>query len=67
VFEQFTIKVFVELMWQKYRPEIIKYEFIPYVGKLFSFFMLSSALNLNYINEMTVYTINEEGVKEEPF
>lgn len=51
-------------MWQKYRPEIIKYEFFPYLGKLFSFFMLSSTLHWNYINEMALYEM-EDGLRVE--
>lgn len=52
-------------MWQKYRPAIMLYEFLPYVGNLISFFMLSSALNLNYVNEMTIYKTDEAGDRQE--
>ena len=64
MFEQYTIKVFVELMWQEYRPLILYFEFLPYMMKLFCFFMLSSAMKLNYINIMTVYEDDLDGVRQ---
>ena len=43
IYDQYSIKIFVEFMWEHYRRKIKMWEFIPYLVKLISLIMLSTA------------------------
>ena len=54
MYDQYSIKIFIQLMWDHMRPFIIKYEFMPYVFYLFCFILLTSSVEYNYVNKMMV-------------
>ena len=43
-------------MWSHYRARIIRHDFIPYLIKLITLILLTSSLQLNYINQIKIYS-----------
>ena len=50
--EQKSVRIFIELMWDQFQPNIIKYVFLPYLFYLFSFILLSSIYAGNYLFDL---------------
>ena len=66
MYEQYSIKIFIQLMWDHVRPFIIKYEFFPYVLYLFCFILLTSSVDLNYINKLKLVDSEGNVIQEQP-
>ena len=43
--------IFVDLMWSKYQPAIIKYVFVPYMIMLVNLSMLASGVTGNFVKD----------------
>jgi hypothetical protein len=60
LFEARSIQMLIELMWENYKPKILKWGFWPYVFNLLVLFVLTSWSNINYLENIKVANEIEE-------
>ena len=59
--------MFIDLMWAKFRPSIIRYSVGPYVIYLILFMILTSWDTINYLHNIQVTIVEEaESVEIDP-
>jgi hypothetical protein len=54
IYDQYSIQIFVKLIWQMYLPQIIIWEFVPYCIYALCMAFLTSSMEWNYVNKMKI-------------